>query len=227
MAKETDGIITVGGLNIRKPTSDEWALAGPIDQKPPAEKAKHRVYVMRSSWRRLDTSWEDWHRVIGDVIADRVWESYPEENPCGSLPELLRLLDINPDQALNRKNFSGRDGVMERAKNTETLAPSRGVRTESIDYDYNQLPRNGIGTSAEYLTARIARDHPAILEDMKQGKYKSVRAAAIDAGIVDPEKTRRFQLPTDPVAAGRYLAYRVDKEWLMECVDAFMKEEQA
>ena len=83
-----------------------------------------------------------------------------------------------------------------------------------------------LGTSAEYLTARIARDHPAILEDMKQGKYKSVRAAAIDAGIVDPEKTRRFQLPTDPVAAGRYLAYRVDKEWLMECVDAYMKEEQ-
>ena len=26
------------------------------------------------------------------------------------------------------------------------------------------------------------------------------------------------------IAAGRYLAYRVDKDWLMECVDAFMKE---
>ena len=79
------------------------------------------------------------------------------------------------------------------------------------------------GTSADYLTARIARDNPAILEDMKQGKYRSVRAAAIDAGIIDPDKARRYQLPTDPAAAGRYLSQRVDHEWLMECVDAFMK----
>jgi hypothetical protein len=33
------------------------------------------------------------------------------------------------------------------------------------------------GTSAEYYTARIARDRPDILEEMKAGKYKSVRAA--------------------------------------------------
>jgi hypothetical protein len=40
------------------------------------------------------------------------------------------------------------------------------------------------GTSTDYLTARIARDRPDILERMKTGAYKSVRAAAIDAGIV-------------------------------------------
>jgi hypothetical protein len=42
----------------------------------------------------------------------------------------------------------------------------------------------GRGNDVSYLTARIARDHPDILERMKAGAYKSVRAAAKEAGIV-------------------------------------------
>lgn len=43
------------------------------------------------------------------------------------------------------------------------------------------------GTSADYLSRRIARDRPDILERMKAGEFKSVRAAAKEAGIVkDP-----------------------------------------
>jgi hypothetical protein len=40
------------------------------------------------------------------------------------------------------------------------------------------------GTSAAYLTAKIARDNPAVLEEMKAGKYPSVRAAAKAAGVL-------------------------------------------
>ena len=47
--------------------------------------------------------------------------------------------------------------------------------------------RTGLGTSAKYLTARIKRDFPAVFERMKAGEFKSVRAAAIEAGIVKPE----------------------------------------
>jgi len=36
----------------------------------------------------------------------------------------------------------------------------------------------GYGTDADYLTARIARDRPDILDRMKQGAYQSMRAAA-------------------------------------------------
>ena len=53
---------------------------------------------------------------------------------------------------------------------------SRGV--------YNTSTRGT--TNADYLTARIARDHPAILDRMKAGEFRSVRAAAIEAGIVTP-----------------------------------------
>jgi hypothetical protein len=40
------------------------------------------------------------------------------------------------------------------------------------------------GNAADYLARRIARDHPDILEEMKDGKYHSVRQAAIAAGII-------------------------------------------
>jgi ribosomal protein L2 len=46
------------------------------------------------------------------------------------------------------------------------------------------------GHSKEYLVARIARDHPDILERMKAGEYEYVRQAAIAAGIIrQKEKT--------------------------------------
>ena len=96
--------------------------------------------------------------------------------------------------------------------------PGRGNKT---DDNYNVF--SGNGTDSEYLTARIARDRPDILERMKAGEYRSVRSAAIDAGIIDPEKTKRYQLPTDPTKAGKYLAERVDAEWMLACYDAFMK----
>jgi hypothetical protein len=41
------------------------------------------------------------------------------------------------------------------------------------------------GNSADYLARRIARDRPDILQEMKDGKYRSVRQAAIAAGLID------------------------------------------
>ena len=40
------------------------------------------------------------------------------------------------------------------------------------------------GNSQDYLAARINRDHPEIAERVKAGEFKSIRAAAIVAGIV-------------------------------------------
>jgi len=42
---------------------------------------------------------------------------------------------------------------------------------------------------SNYLTRRIARDHPEILERMKAGEFPSVRSAALEAGIVKPTFT--------------------------------------
>jgi hypothetical protein len=40
------------------------------------------------------------------------------------------------------------------------------------------------GNSRHYLVARLKRDHPAIAADLAAGKFKSVRAAAKAAGVV-------------------------------------------
>lgn len=51
------------------------------------------------------------------------------------------------------------------------------------------------GNASSYLTRRIARDRPDFLERMKQGEYKSVRAAAIEAGIVHSPSERAHLRP--------------------------------
>ena len=43
--------------------------------------------------------------------------------------------------------------------------------------------------SPEYLAQRIAEIAPEIYQRMLVGEYKSIRAAAIDAGIVKPRQT--------------------------------------
>jgi hypothetical protein len=80
---------------------------------------------------------------------------------------------------------------------------------------------NERGTSADYLSVRLARDFPEIFDDLNAGKYRSVRQAAIEAGIIHPRQ--RYSLPDEPQAAGRYLAQRVDKEWLLAMVDEALK----
>jgi hypothetical protein len=42
------------------------------------------------------------------------------------------------------------------------------------------------GRGADYLAGRIKRDRPDIHKRMEKGEFKSVRAAAIEAGIVKP-----------------------------------------
>ena len=95
---------------------------------------------------------------------------------------------------------------------------------ENKDYNYNTYNQNVKlqGTSQTYLTARIARDRPDILDRMKAGEYASVRGAAIDAGIIDPGKAP-FQVPKDPAKAGRFLAKRVDANWFVACYKAFLE----
>lgn len=111
------------------------------------------------------------------------------------------------------------------AEQAKPLNANGGDRQKQY-YNYNTEKIDAQGTSPEYLTARIARDRPDILERMKAGEYSSVRSAAIDAGIVDPGKTP-YQLPKDPKKAARYLAKRVDTEWFILMADEFYKQMEA
>jgi len=67
------------------------------------------------------------------------------------------------------------------------------VKDKNKDNNSNVCFRQG--NDPEYLTSVIARDRPDILERMKQGEFRSVRAAAIEAGITKPKQT--WTAPTD------------------------------
>lgn len=70
------------------------------------------------------------------------------------------------------------------------------ARPQVIQVATGKLDSRG-GNASSYLAARIARDAPEVAEQMKAGAFKSVRAAALKAGIVkapDPVKVARREL---------------------------------
>jgi hypothetical protein len=82
-------------------------------------------------------------------------------------------------------------GIIAERKTVEALAakaeetPGNPVGTnQHTTGDDNVIPTKAQGNSATYLSRRIARDRPDILQRMKDGEFPSVRAAAIEAGIV-------------------------------------------
>ena len=86
---------------------------------------------------------------------------------------------------------SERKSAQERARSLDGKTSNSGAgpltANEKDNGDIVTINSTPKGNSADYLTARIARDHPEILERMKAGEFNSVRAAAKEAGIVkDP-----------------------------------------
>jgi hypothetical protein len=51
------------------------------------------------------------------------------------------------------------------------------------------------GTSVAYLVPRLERDHPEIAEALARGEFRSVRAAALAAGIIKPPARNRGVRP--------------------------------
>jgi hypothetical protein len=76
-------------------------------------------------------------------------------------PTLAQVMDTVPDLAESR----------------------RPTKEEQGNKDSNGILIKG-GNNRNYLAARLKRDHPGIVERVKAGEFKSMRAAAIEAGIV-------------------------------------------
>ena len=86
-------------------------------------------------------------------------------------------------------------------------------KSENINLDNIQVD-SPTGTSTVATMRRLAKNSPELHAQVIAGEL-SPNAAAIEAGF----RKRKYQLPADPTAAARYLAERVDKEWLRCLVD--------
>lgn len=77
------------------------------------------------------------------------------------------------------------------------------------------------GTDPGYLARRIARDHPDILARMKAGEFRSVHAAALEAGIKQPSIMIRLR---DPASAARTLRKHMKPSDLAELIRLLTEE---
>jgi len=150
-----------------------------------------------------------------DVTLVVAWlERYRPQQPV-SLPEAL-------NKALRDKGGPSVGTVNNPSGNNQYRKQDNFDNYQSypLEESKQQQSIGGGGTSAAYTVARLQRDEPALYGRVQRGEL-SANAAAIEAGW--RKQQDRYSLPNDPTAAGRYLAQRVDKEWLQAMVDVYMK----
>jgi hypothetical protein len=82
---------------------------------------------------------------------------------------------------------------------------------------YDNIIATQLGTSRDYLLRRIARDQPTLLNEIGPGKrFKSARAAAIEAGIITPFPSLQLK---DPLPTAQKLLAKKGKEWCLQLLD--------
>ena len=73
------------------------------------------------------------------------------------------------------------------------------------------------GTSRDYLLRRIARDQPDLLNEIGPDKrFKSARAAAIEAGIIIPFPSIQLK---DPAPTAKKLFDKQGRQWCLELLE--------
>lgn len=143
-------------------------------------------------------------QMIDETDTHRLWETYADGWYKDRDTFLRKVVLIDYD--LTEQSLSE---IVARLRRGESVRLTLAERTVDRAIVVEPLPANGAigngrssdnikatkgGTSADYLTARIKRDRPDIADRMQRGEFRSVRAAAIEAGLVarpDPMQQAR------------------------------------
>ena len=80
-------------------------------------------------------------------------------------------------------------------------APKRGEVGRGRESRSDNVTSKGRGNGDTYLAARLKRDHPAIAARVANGEFKSIRAAALEAGIVKPMRSVPIDTPDAAIRA--------------------------
>ncbi len=197
----------------------EPPLPGPRVSLPTDSEQYRRstVGLLRLHWASVRSDERRVAEVVEEIKAARIYEHWPSEQPYGTL-DALCLAEIGVPATLVTRTIQEvrTTRIQALADSPATLLPHGGDRRsedtvqEAEQPVVNRLKPEYGSTNANYLTARIARDHPAILQQMQAGEYASVRAAALAAGIVK----QRVSVPLDVEAAAKVLRRHFTSEQL-------------
>jgi len=198
---------------LRRPdqmTPRERAHIGPRTLKDvnSEEYAWQTTAYLKTLYGLKEASVNQWVEALEEAKQHRIYDLIPPEKPYGSIDALL-MAEIGETAATSTAS------VQARALEAQPLAKHGEVGNGRSRVDIiNSTP--GGGTSAEYLTAKIARDCPDILSRMQAGEYKSVRAAATDAGLIK----QRVSIPADPERAARLIHKHFGTEYVAALIEA-------
>ena len=137
---------------------------------------------------------------------------------CGGDEAKVAALTTSPGAAPTHA-----EAVKEQSRDVKGRVMSEGVRSVPSDTKQRKY-----GETSAYLAARIARDAPEVHEKMKAGGYPSVRAAALEAGIVklpDPVKRAVSALKKVPAERAHELL-SVDVRGIQMAIRRLTHEEQ-
>lgn len=196
---------------------------GPVDYRDRLDKNPKDKWSTIFSERRLYISAEFQHgcRCVIDWLAEA--EAFHSELGYKSADEMLREeLNIPPDwvrMAAAVLEAAGENlSKAEVDHAIELKAHGRPKKGEEGKGDNGTFKR---GTnSADYIKARLRRDHPEIAEELQQGKHRSARAAGIAAGFLKDVPTIRM---ADPVKAARLAHSRLDSDFLKQFLAELLK----
>jgi len=150
---------------------DEFdSLGAPTDSKRYANACRK---VLRGRYQNLASNWSHVVKYLDLAEKHEIWTHYGFD----SIEELLAADEL-PDEKTLRKECRV---AAERARD-DGKALSLGVNQHQGCNDVT--PSKTRGNDATYLARRLLRDAPVIFEALERGEYKSVRQAAIAAGIV-------------------------------------------
>ena len=111
------------------------------------------ITALQFMWQNLEVCHDSYIQTWREAEEHAVWEKVPPDNPYGSKEAMLAQLRMGDEGYANAK-----------------VAGLASMANEG-------------GSKADYLTARIARDHPEIHRRLINGHFKSVSEAARAAGI--------------------------------------------
>ena len=157
-------------MKLKQQRNEVW---GPRDQKDPTSR-EYAIQTVRALKQYLEATDIDEDRVCEEL--ERI-DRYRHWKVLGYKSKAM-MLDAEGLADRLRK-------IRRRIKKLDGKTINAANGPVAKDLDIIQVSVNGGGgTSADYLTARLKRDHDDIFQRLAAGEFSSVRKAAIAAGIV-------------------------------------------
>jgi hypothetical protein len=154
----------------RKPPSN--GVWGPRDQKDPTSR-EYAIQTVRALKQYLEAADIDEDRVREEL--ERI-DRYRHWKVLGYKSKAEMLQEEGLTERLRK--------IRRRIKRLEGKTVNAADGPVPRNLDIVKVSETGAGNAADYLAARLKRDHDEIFQRLAAGEFSSVRQAAIAAGIV-------------------------------------------